>query len=59
MGWLVACFVFGREEKCSQIFGQKMWSKQIEDMCLYGRIMVEIDLKSNLDAKQVGSGGKG
>jgi hypothetical protein len=26
---------------------------------LYGRIIVKIDLKNNLEVKQVGSGGKG
>jgi hypothetical protein len=27
--------------------------------CLCGRIIVKIDLKNNLEVKQVGSGGKG
>jgi hypothetical protein len=28
-------------------------------MCLYGRIIDKIDLKNNLEVRQVGSGGKG
>jgi len=44
---------------------RKVWSKNLkqtdhlEDICLYGSIIVKIDLKNNLEVKQVGSGGKG
>jgi hypothetical protein len=31
----------------------------LEDICLYGSIIVKIDFKNNLKVEQVGSGGKG
>lgn len=42
-----------------------VWSKNLkytdhlEDICLYGRIIVKIDLKNNLEVKQVASRCKG